>query len=338
MTVAVFPAILPAGAATCFGGIVRVMDIILHAGAHRTGTTSFQSYLRGNTACLAADGTGYWGPRRLRKGLFSGLFPGSGTARGRNLQRRAEGRVQMHLALAEKAGVARMLVTDENMMGSPRACLSAGMLYPAVGERMARVSAAFGGRVDRVVITLRALDLWWASVAAYTVARGQNMPELRKFDQIACSARGWRDVITDLACALPNAQIIAIPFEHIAGRPDTLLGVATGRAAPTAQRANWLNRSPDLRDLRTLLSERGGPVQSLPEGDGRWQPFTPAQSAALRETYADDMMWLHAGADGLATLTEDPFRKRAGTSLPAEAMTRGHDDDQRRQDNVAQSG
>jgi len=338
MTVAIFPVNWPTGAATCLGGIVRLMDIILHAGAHRTGTTSFQSYLRGNTAALAADGTGYWGPRRLRTGLFSGLFPAPGPARGRNLLRRAEGRVQMHLDLAETAGVARLLVTDENMMGAPRACLSAGSLYPAVGERMARVSLAFGARAGRVIISLRALDLWWASVAAYSVARGHSVPESRKLDQIACSGRGWRDVITDLACAMPEAQIVVVPFEQVASRPDALLAAATGRTAPRAHRENWLNRSPDLRALRRLLAERGNNLDVVPDGDGRWQPFSAAQSAALRETYADDMMWLAAGADGLATLTEDSFRSRVGKSQPAEAMTRGHEDDQGRQKGLAHSG
>lgn len=46
------------------------MDIILHLGAHRTASTSFQRYMRSVSDALAAGGTGFWGPGRTRKGLF----------------------------------------------------------------------------------------------------------------------------------------------------------------------------------------------------------------------------------------------------------------------------
>jgi len=43
------------------------------------------------------------------------------------------------------------------------------------------------------------------------------------------------------------------------------------------------------------------PAELPSDGLGHWQPFTKDQTAALRETYADDLFWLTAGADGLAT-------------------------------------
>ncbi|NIY98686.1 hypothetical protein HC022_21390, partial [Salipiger sp. HF18] len=66
------------------------MDIILHLGAHRAASTSFQTYLRGADAQLAGQGIGVWGLWRTRKGLFHGLMePG---ARPGDAQR-AAGRV-----------------------------------------------------------------------------------------------------------------------------------------------------------------------------------------------------------------------------------------------------
>jgi hypothetical protein len=61
----------------------------------------------------------------------------------------------------------------------------------------------------------------------------------------------------------------------------------------------------------------------LPYGMGRWNPFAPDQTAALREVYEDDIMWLAAGADGLARLAEDRSRTRAGTTLPPTAKMEG---------------
>lgn len=327
-------------------GIVRLMDIILHVGSHRTGSTSFQHYLRGNRADLMAQGTALWEPNMLRKGLFDGLFAAPRMRNGRNLQRRAMGRVRLHAAQAKRAGAKRLLVSEENMIGAPRACLRAASLFPAIGERMARLDAAFEGRITRVVMCIRAQDLWWSSVAAYGVGRGHDVPDANRIAALAASPRTWRDVITDLSCALPETEINVMPFEQFVGQSDHILEVATGHAAPQHHAKSWLNRSPDAAMLRDKMAQQGVPATALPEhlakGEGRWNPFTPAQAAALREAYADDMMWLAAGADGLATLTEDRSRNRAGLTLPAGAHTKGQTHDRHTQDRfegrLAQTG
>jgi len=314
-------------------GIDKLMEITLHLGAHRTGTTSFQQYLRNNRARLRADGTEVWEPQQLRKGMFDGLFAAPRMLNGRDQHARAVGRIGLHVAQAETSGAKRLLISEENMIGAPRACLRSASLYPAIGERMARLEAAFKGRITRVVMCVRAQDLWWSSVAAYSVARGHALPDAAKLEALATSPRTWRDVIADLACALPNAHIKIAPFEQYAGQFDAIAALALDRAAPHDNSWHWLNRSPNVSELRNKMNDFGVPVACLPAhlaaGEGRWNPFTTEQAANLREAYADDMMWLTAGADGLATLTEEFSRTRAGPSLPAGALKKGqyHDQD-----------
>ncbi len=319
-------------------GIVRLMDIILHLGAHRTGSTSFQHYLRSNQVNLAADGTDLWEPQMLRKGMFDGLFAKPLLRNGRDVQRRAMGRIRLNVAYAKHAGAERLLVTEENMIGAPRACMRSGTLYPSIGERMARLDAAFEGQVKRVVLNVRSLDLWWSSIMAYGVGRGHHVPDAANVNGFATSPRTWRDVITDLACALPNTEIKILPFEQFVGQPDKMLAMATERDAPSSHAECWLNRSPDMATLRERITENGGSVAALPdhlaEGEGRWNPFNDSQAAYLREAYADDLMWLTAGADGLATLTEDPSRKRTGPSLSAGALTKGQSHDQQTYESI----
>ena len=60
-------------------GTSAAMDIILHLGAHRTATTSFQHYLRANAAGLGAAGIGVWGPETTRDGLLAGVIPPRGS-------------------------------------------------------------------------------------------------------------------------------------------------------------------------------------------------------------------------------------------------------------------
>jgi hypothetical protein len=313
------------------------MDVILHLGVHRTGSTTFQSYMRRNTDTLRARQVGFWGPQRTRKGFFAGVLPVPGASTGRDLQDRARGRVQMHLEHSEQQGMQALVVSEENMTGSVRQNLRTKSLYPAVGERMARFGRAFDGRISEVVLNIRSQDMYWASAAAYGVSRGHPLPDKGAIDRLATAPRTWRDVITDISCALPEVPIWVLPFEVFAGRPDDMLRAGTGIDAPLNAQSEWLNRAPDAAALRDVLFDRGV-VPHLPvDSRARWQPFDTEQRAALREAYADDLHWLVSGADGMATLTEDPNRRRAGHTLPFQSQNRGHLHDKQERD-VAQSG
>ncbi|KUF12030.1 hypothetical protein [Pseudoponticoccus marisrubri] len=298
------------------------MDIILHLGAHRTGSTSFQAYLRAHRAVIDGQGAGFWGPRRTRTGLLHGLSGPPATAAQ---ARRARGRVQLNLAAARRQGVGTLIVSDENLIGSTRGNLRARTLYPDIGERMARLHAAFAP-VTRIVLQIRSPETWWASALSFLVARGEAVPPAQVLDRIAGSPRSWRHVIADLACACPGAELRITPFERFADHPHRLLRAMgeTLQAPDCAPGAFWANRRPDLAALRACLAERGSPTEALPDGAGRWQPFDAGQSARLREAYADDLFWLRAGADGLAILTEDPEPERPAFRLAAALQERGH--------------
>lgn len=315
------------------------MEIILHLGAHRSASTSFQYYLRKNGARLAAAGIGVWGPPQTRNGLMEGVLPRPGLMSPPAQVQRAMGRLSLALSDAEAAGMAQLIVSDENMIGTPRSTLRDARLYPAIGERMARYGAAFGGRVSRVALSIRSQDAWWASCIAFAVSRGAQVPSRRKLARIAADPRRWRDVIHDLRCALPGVDILVMPHESFAARPEARLRGMTGIAeAPLGHAREWLNRAPNLHALRQVVGDRGGDASIFPAGDGPWQPFTSEERAALREAYLDDLFWLRSGADGLAFLTEETRAEQAGITPPLRADTRGRHDDQQGARRVAQAG
>lgn len=307
-------------------GAREAMEIILHLGAHRTATTSFQHYARANAAALASQGVGVWGPEVTRDGVLSGVIPVKG-AQGPSAQMaRARGRLALRLEGARVAGLTRLVVSDENMIGAPRRCLRAARLYPGVGERLARIFHAFDGRITCAVLSIRELDAWWESVLAYAVARGHRLPGAGDLDRLVTGGRRWREVISDVACALPDVDLVILPHEHYASRPETRLAAMTGIDVPRRAARVWLGRAPDLASLRHAVAQRGGEASHLP-GEGRWQPFDAAQRAALRESYADDLFWLAAGADGLARLAEETGPDQAGRHPPTAQTTRGQDHD-----------
>ncbi|UXX84082.1 hypothetical protein [Roseovarius pelagicus] len=305
------------------------MDIILHPGAHRTASTSFQYYMRQNAAPLRARGTAFWGPAEMRAGLLTGVVPRPGLVPASEQLRRARGRVALQMAKLRDAGAERLIISDENLIGSPLRNIRDMRLYPAIGERMARYRNALGGRIDRVVFSIRAQDAYWASALAFSIPRHGAIPGAVALDHMANSPRSWKGVITDLACALPDAQITVLLHESFASVPERKLTIMCGLAKPPQCHAReWLNRSPDLDTLRGHLAERGqDPDQLRHAGDGGWHPFTKEQRRTLRHRYSDDLDWLRAGADGLAQLTENPAGADTVKTPAAAGSRRGQTDD-----------
>lgn len=304
----------------------QTVEIVLHIGAHRTGTSSLQAVARDQADRLAAQGVTLWDPRVTRPNLLPGVQPGRGRLPAQ--VRRAEGRLRLTCAQAGLAGTDVLILIDENMMGTPQGNLRAGALYPAAGERLARIGAALRGQVSRVVLSVRSLDAYWASVLAMTVARGHRVPGPRHVAELAQARRGWRDVIADVACALPGADLRVIPHETHASAPLARLEAMAGRPLTLLPARDWRNRAPDLPALRRMLAARGQNPAILPVGEGRWTPFTAAQTCALRETYADDLHWLAAGAEGMAQLITWTEPAKTGHTPHSGPKTRGHDHEQ----------
>lgn len=308
------------------------MDIILHLGAHRTATTSFQYYMRKNARGLRDSGIGFWGPREMRGGLLAGALPQPGLLAPERQLARARGRVSLRLEAARHAGLRHLVISEENLIGSTRRNLRERRLYPDAGQRLARYAALFDGRITRAVICIRALDSYWMSAMAYAVARGARMPLATDLERVAQDGRGWRALIADLACALPDVPIVVLTHDSVAGRPEAKLRAMTDMTDPPLRHAReWLNRAPDAARLRALVAERGGDAQAIGTDEGPWRPFGDAQRAVLAETWADDLFWLHAGADGLARLTEETRPEDAGhTRTGPTTEGQGHDIEERR--------
>lgn len=312
------------------------MKITLHLGVHRTGTTSCQSYLRARRGDLEDLRVAYWGPGTTRSGLLDGIVPGGVRLLDRSAAaERAQGRLQLRLRKLANDGFQQLLVSDENLIGGMRQNLALQSLYPAIGERMVRYGTAFGDGVDRVVLTIRNPARYWASVLAFKVRQGHPIPDDAALAAVAASPRMWRDVITDLACALPETEIWVAPFEVSCGNPVSVVQFGAGIAVPHMGAEEWLNRAPDLNGLRAALVERGEDPGNLPRGHGPWQPFSDLQVAEMTEAYMDDLLWLAQGAGGLANLTEDIFAAERSHKARHAAHLRGHDHDQEGQLEIA---
>lgn len=313
------------------------MKVFLHIGAHRTGSTSLQTYMRQNKNALNAQGVGFWGPMRLRKGLIYDVMPNALTPLTERRYQRACMRIQMQLDSSRSRGIDRLLVSEENMIGTMRHNFKTSRLYPSAGQRVARFARAFGPNVGGIVLSIRALDSYWTSAMTYCVKKGIPVAGAQKVQSLAAQTHNWRDVITDIAVHVPDLPITVATFEYMAGRPQELVGFALGKALPACAEPIWRNARPTvsaLLDLPLTHSEANR-LRRRRAGE-RWMPFDPFVIEAMRERYHDDIFWLRAGADGLATLIDEHTPQQAGAHLPLGDLVRGQHYDQN--DRLARPG
>ena len=284
---------------------------------------------------LAQYGLTVMGPERTRKGLLHGVQPGAPAISGRDPVQRARGRIALQLTTLREAGTAALVLSDANLLGSLDQSPALGQLYPGAGEHLSRLDHAFAGAVTDVMLNIRSPEVFWASALSMRLEHSLRMANGRVLSRIASDPRSWRDVIQDIYCAVPGARIRVFAHEVFAARPEAQLSAMTGVDCPAVRGSFRLNACARLPALRADLPERLAAL--LPEGDGRWMPFSEAEAARLRESYYDDMMWLVGGADGLAELVEDPNKSgarddtnnAAAERMPQHDLTRGptHDPD-----------
>lgn len=298
------------------------MDVILHLGVHGTATRRFQGYMEAQSARLSEAGLAFWGPQEIACAVRSG----GDTSSTLDI---CDAAIDVGTALSHlrKQEVAHLFVSDADVLGTLQRNLDTCLLYPDAGTRAASISEALGASVSRVVICPRSLELYWCAAVSNGVLQGAPVPDRSKLRAIADNVRSWRDVISDIANALPGIEMRVLPFERFAGQPNRFFARAADLDAPCNAGFAPVEAAPMLPELRRVLRERGQDASGLPFGMGRWNPFTNDEHAALRERYADDLMWLTAGADGLATLTENREAARAGQTPPSLASKKGRNNE-----------
>ena len=264
------------------------MEIILHFGAHRCATTSFQEYMRCNAQPLAAQGIAFWGPETTRETDLHGL---------KSMTDQSRAALQDDLEKCRAKGVRHLLISEENFLGMMQQNVNMTGLYPEARLRGQLLAAAFGDGVAKIALNIRALNTYWPSVAGFAVRNRKGFGKKIRWNRITQNPRSWRDVITDLSLAFPEIPLVALPFEEFAGHPDAQLATILDCDAPQNASNIWLSR--DDQD------ETPGP-----SGAGDMQ---------LVAKYADDLDWLAAGADGLAQLGLLPNTARGeATDAPSE--------------------
>ncbi|MBV1868696.1 MAG: hypothetical protein KUG69_12450 [Marinosulfonomonas sp.] len=305
------------------------MELSLHLGAHRTGTSALQQACRNNAGRLADANIEVWDGDVMRAPAlerFPNIWPGDLSDANKKSVDGAVSAMQDAIQQRIDGGRAQLLVTEENLLGSMPQNLLAQSLYPNAAKRMLAYSQLFPVPPARIFVCLRSYASYWASCYCYAALRN-DLPDIKgSCDNLVQAPRGWLDVLTDLSAVFPDSRIVV--WEH-RKTADILKDVVAMIFGPVAQRMdlpkNLKNRAlnavafekamhlhkndpelsgSDLQDAVAALDKAGG---------ASFQPFSGAQVNVLNARFAADLKKIAAGELPRVDLIENspPFAEDA---------------------------
>ena len=280
------------------------MDVRLHLGAHRTGTTRLQQELRRRAAHLDQRGIAVAWPGQLRPEIGDWRFAVCARVPALGRVVRTE---NVKLLSAARAGALargrdRLVVSEENYAGSIDRMVRSGVLYPDIVRRTALIAPVFREDPVTVLFSIRSYAGMFASLYAQ-MARRRPAPEFDGLKaRMLALPRRWPAVLADLTRVFPQAQVLVWPFEtrhgngieavrlllgedRIVAVNEDLPAVYSSPTAPAIERLNRM-RSPKGRTREA----RRAVIKSYPAGEHPpFRPWTEEERAVFDAAYAEDL-------------------------------------------------
>ena len=223
-------------------GAGKPRQVYLHAGAHRTGTSSLQLCLSENSAVLEAQGYALAYPSR--DGAPGGTLklklpePRHQGAEIDKLTRRAAQDLDQIAA-----GRDRMILSEENVPGRMMHFYNA-RFFPAAEVRAQSLAQALGGPVAHLVYVLRRYDAFFVSAHRKRAVQ-RSVPSFAEFrTQLDAMDRGWPELIDIFRRHLRPERFTVIDYDQRGESRDLLARLLPDMAATTlAEPAKVLNLS-----------------------------------------------------------------------------------------------
>lgn len=274
--------------------------LFIHAGAHRTGTSSFQMFLAQNRDVLAAAGYDVAFPNRDGQ-------PGSGLGLRLPQPRHGDARlarfkqsVRAEIARVNPDPAARALILSEENLPGRMVHFFQGQFYPAAEARMQVLAKALPPP-EALLLVIR--DYAGLFVSAYRKRAEDNpvTPFAKDAAAMVAIPRGWPDIVTLLQRRLRPRRFVVVDYAARGSDPDLLARLLSNEPAGLVPPSARLNTSATDAALLALQARyAAGQTMSRPDWqaviaahavdrtDQGFARFTPDQAAALATRYEKD--------------------------------------------------
>ncbi|MEM6906930.1 MAG: hypothetical protein AAF568_13635, partial [Pseudomonadota bacterium] len=193
------------------------MRVILHLGAYKTASTHIQRRLDLNAETLAQAGVAVATPATLRPALRRAEV-GAGPA------------IAEAVRDADLLGMARIVVSEEQLPGPLRPMAQGQAFYRGAERRLAPIAEALAGQEVTVLLALRSYADFYAS-AYGQVIRGWRWIDFGtdERERILGESRGWPDLVADIYRAFPGRPVHVWRYEAMGRRPRPIWSALVGQ-------------------------------------------------------------------------------------------------------------
>lgn len=288
------------------------MEIVLHIGAHKTASTYLQKTLAQNTRRLLRHKVEFHGPKSLRPRLAEALA-----------RTRPRSDAGIHACRrdclawliddAEERGVSRLILSEEQFLGSLRDMAMGDDFYEQAQEAMAPLTEACGGRKVTVLMAIRDYADFLASAYGQVLRGWRFMPfDLRMREAFLAQQRGWPELIEDISSLLSKESTIRLwryeDFEILeAAVKEALAGPVASEMrnldswpfpGPSHHAVDWLHeraRNGNPPDQATVHAA----LDAAPKDAGyaAFNPWAAEERLYLAARYRQDHIWMSARSD-----------------------------------------
>lgn len=291
------------------------MQLTLHIGAHRTGSTALQQLCRRRRDWLRAQGIAFWGPRTMRAGRRRDFVPRVARGGGPGATRPDLAGIvrEMHLAFAAEAesGIDHILVSEENLLGAMAETYADGTLYWDARNWLAAAAELFPVPPTRIFLCIRDYASLAVSIYSHLICRRPMGPfDDRRMMRLG-EDRGWVDVVRDIRAVFPDSRIMLWPYEaspqavsraigwmigsdlaQELGAPSRVAGRSASAHAvfellQLGARGGWSDREAYREEAERIRAALPGP---------RLSPFSRDQLTVLQARFDEDLRLLAQGA------------------------------------------
>ncbi|MCK0138103.1 hypothetical protein [Aliiroseovarius sp. F47248L] len=246
-------------------------ELALHLGAHRTATTSLQTYLSKNKEALTRAGIDFLIPPQTRERSLDPSILGEN----------------------------KRLISEENILGTMENCVWQASLYPDVERNLLRYESWLND-VSIVFFSIRNLPSWWDSALFFHLKKGLELPDEDHLQAIADNGRSWDNVVDDIRSVIPSAKLVVREFGWKTDNPKQQLLRLTNWPGFTDTKLDRriVNARVPANELTALLAKRGefNTLSRLSRRAGL-NLFSAAQKKTLEDRYNSDLQKLARRSD-----------------------------------------
>ncbi|PPB80315.1 hypothetical protein LV82_02190 [Albidovulum inexpectatum] len=308
------------------------MQLTLHIGAHRTGSTALQQLCRRRRDWLRGYGIAFWGPRTMRAGRRRDFVPRVARGGGPGARRPDLAGVvhEMHVAFAAEAesGIDHILVSEENLLGAMAETYADGTLYWDARDWLAATAELFPVQPDQIFLCIRDYASLAVSIYSHLICRKPMGPFDDQRMMRLGQSRGWVDVVRDIHTVFPDSRIVVWQYDSsrqaVSKALARMIGPdlarelgdpprAAGRSASAyavfellqlGARGDWGDREAYREEAERIRGALPGP---------RLSPFSADQLKILQSRFENDWRLLAEGAVNGVELCDPPsMREVAG--------------------------